>query len=289
MSTLTKVLVVLVAVLSIALSMLFISAAAQWDNWRSIAQENLDQKNAALVEKQEVESVLTLGLTQKDAQLSAAREEVLKANQRVAEIERQSRELRAQLAASQNQSAAADASRKKMEELANISTGQVASMEKQNQTLLSENMDLQTRNQQLLSRVYELQSESTIREDEIRNMKERLAAREGGLGAGIDSPLGAERYAGAAAPTPEGTATLSAVQTTPAIRGEVIDVAGNYASINLGESSGIGRGMVAMIFRGTQYLADLTIDTVQPREAGGKLTNLVGGVRAGDRVQIIRR
>ena len=288
MSTLTKVLTVLVALFSVVLSAVYVTSAAQWANYRDLANSLQEQRDAALAERQEVEAVLTLSLTQKDGQLQqsmAARDEALR---RVADAETKQSELRAQLGTMQKDVASAEASRKKLEELASISTGQAAALDKQSQTLLTENIDLQTRNQQLLQRTYELTAELTIKEDELRNLRERQAGRESPL-AGDYSP-GATRIAeGLPAETPDGVATLSAVQTTPNIRGEVVDVAGNYASINVGESSGLAKGMIAMVFRGNQYLADLAIDNVRPREAGGKLTTLVGAVRAGDRVQFIRR
>ncbi|MDX2199165.1 MAG: hypothetical protein SF069_09365 [Phycisphaerae bacterium] len=290
MSTLTKVLTVLVALFSVVLSAVYVTSAAQWQNWRAMAQNLQEQRDAALAERQEVEAVLTLSLTQKDGQLQQALNARDEALRKVAEAEAKQAELRAQLGTMQKDVASADASRKKLEELASISTGQAAALDKQSQTLLTENIDLQTRNQQLLQRTYELTAELTIKEDELRNLRERQVGRETPLAGDFGLSPGGSRLADALpGETPDGVATLSAVQATPNIRGEVIDVAGNYASINIGESSGLARGMIAMVFRGNQYLADLELDTVRPREAGGKLATLVGAVRAGDRVQFIRR
>jgi hypothetical protein len=70
------------------------------------------------------------------------------------------------------------------------------------------------------------------------------------------------------------------------IRGEIIEIDGVYAAINVGESSGVVAGMTFMIYReGGAYLGDLIIEQVRPHQAGGRLTTLVEGeVRKGDAV-----
>lgn len=283
MSTLTKVLIVLVAVFSIALSVLFVASASQWRNGEQLAREYLEQRNAALAEKQIVETNMTLALAQRDSAVQAAiaaRDDSMK---RLEEANLRLRELRGQLAVAENRAASAEAGRKKLEEIVGVQTSQLASLEKQNDTLTRENIDLQTRNQQIASRNYELTSELTIRDDELRNLKERLAGREGGITADVRPGLPPE------ADFPQNVGRLPGSVPSSNLRGEVVEVAGNYASINIGESSGIERGMVAMVFRGQQYLGDLSIETVRPRESGGKLTTRIGDIRSGDRVQVIRR
>ena len=67
------------------------------------------------------------------------------------------------------------------------------------------------------------------------------------------------------------------------IDGTVTSVDGNYASISVGESSGVSPGMEFMLVRNGSYLGDLLIDTVRPKEAGGKLVLAAGRiVQAGD-------
>lgn len=287
MSTLTKVLIVLVAVFSIALSVLFVASAGQWRNGEQLAQDYLEQRNAALAEKQQVETVLTLALAQKDSAVqasAAARDDTAK---RLEDTNLKLREVRGQLAQSENRAASAEAGRKKLEEIVGVQTSQLTSLERQNQTLLTENIDLQTRNQQIASRNYEITSELTIRDDELRNLKERLAGREGVLSSDVKPGLPSDDAVGGELPANVGRLGAAAPATN--LRGEVVEVAGNYASINIGESSGIEKGMVAMVFRGQQYLGDLNIETVRPRESGGKITTRVGDIRSGDRVQVIRR
>ena len=70
------------------------------------------------------------------------------------------------------------------------------------------------------------------------------------------------------------------------IRGEIIEVDRVYATINVGEGSGVVPGMTFMVYReGGAYLGDLIIEQVRPKQAGGRLTTLVEGeVRKGDAV-----
>ena len=70
------------------------------------------------------------------------------------------------------------------------------------------------------------------------------------------------------------------------IRGEVVEVDGVYATINVGESSGVVAGMTFMVYRtGGVYLGDLVIERVRPDQAGGRLTTLMEGeIRKGDAV-----
>ncbi|MGE3182710.1 MAG: hypothetical protein AB7N71_13850 [Phycisphaerae bacterium] len=290
MSMLTKVLVVLVSVMSIALSALFVGAAAQWGNYKAISVELADQRNAALAENAMNQGLHSVALAREEAKrldAERARDEALsKANS----LSEEARALRLQNADLETKLAKAEADRTKMTEVVSLQASENATLKKQNDTFLSENIDLQSRNQQLSARNFELTTELTIREDELRNLRERYAGSTGTFGG---SELGAaEGYSQPIASTldlPEGVATLSSVQATPNMQGEIVEVMGNYASVNVGQASGVSRGMVAMVFRGKQYLADLVIDKVHPGEAGGKLTTRVGDVRAGDRVQFIQR
>ena len=57
-------------------------------------------------------------------------------------------------------------------------------------------------------------------------------------------------------------------------------------SINVGQTSGVVMGMPFMVYRGESYLGDLEVETVRPKDAGGKLTLVLAGqqVQPGDRV-----
>ena len=54
----------------------------------------------------------------------------------------------------------------------------------------------------------------------------------------------------------------------------------------VGEASGVVQGMPFMVYRGQTYVGDVAVETVRPKEAGGKITLLKPGqqIQRGDRV-----
>ncbi|TWT44008.1 hypothetical protein RAS1_04120 [Phycisphaerae bacterium RAS1] len=277
MSTMTKVFIVLTAVLSITVSCLFVAAAAQWSNWKKLAEDYQVMADAAITQRMNTEAVMSATLAMKDAtlgEMARQKADLELKNKEQADAEA---DARAKLARAQNEAVAAEAGRKKLEEIMDIQTAQLSALQKQNQSLLGENIDLQTRNQRQNTRILELTSESTIRLDEIRNLQEKLHAAEQQLA------TGGKPAAARPADTPAGVSVGAAGVAGP-IPGEIMEVAGNYASVNVGESSGLSKGMVAMVFRGRQYLADFEVDSVRPKEAGGRIKLAQGDVRPGDRV-----
>jgi hypothetical protein len=59
----------------------------------------------------------------------------------------------------------------------------------------------------------------------------------------------------------------------PGVRGKVTAVANSgtgLAQINIGSDSGLSVGNVLIVYRGSEYLGDLTLITVNPKESVGK-------------------
>jgi hypothetical protein len=282
-STLTKVFVVLSAVLSIALSCLFIAAAAQWDNWRELALDYQQARDAAITHEQSAVASAQAALALKDETLAAKARELQEALDQVQTLKDENGKLMTELAQVKNERLALEAGRTKLQEILAVTTGELKAQQKQNQTVLSENLDLQSRNAYLNNRVLELTTNVTILQDQVRNAQEKLYACEQ-ANADLQRMGGAPRLAEAI----EGPPGATAVKPTVAgeIRGEIVEVEGVYAGINVGEGSGVVPGMTFMVYReGGVYLGDLVIERVQPNQASGKLTTLVEGeVRKGDSV-----
>ena len=283
MSTLTKVFVVLTSVLAIALSCLFISAAAQWDNWKALAENYQEQRDAAVTLSQSTAATAQAALALKDEALAAQSRQLAEALDEVKRLNDGTGDLRRQLAQCENERLAFDAGRTKLQEILDVTTGELRAVQQQNKTLLSQNIDLQARGARLNSRVLELTTNVTILQDQIRNIQEKLYGCE-------KQSAELERLAGGA-PTPaapESPAGATAVAPTVAgeIRGEIIEVNDVYAAVNVGESSGVVPGMTFMVYRqGGTYLGDLIIERVRANEASGRLTTLVEGeVRVGDAI-----
>ncbi len=281
MSTMTKVFVVLNTVLSIALSVLFIAGASQWGNWKDLVQTYQTARDAAITHRQNTEATMNAALALKDEAIASWQGRLQQTEAQLADAEQNLAGQSEQLALVTNKQMAAEAARTTLQEILNVQTGELKSVQKQNQSMLAQNMDLQARNSRLNSRVLELTTDVTILTDELRNMQEKLYAAQGGSG-------GALR---AAAPAASGPDELAVAMTRPPavageIRGEVIEVNNRYASINVGEAAGVTAGMTFMVYRGGgEYVADLTVEKVRPRQAGGRLSTMVqGNVRAGDQV-----
>jgi len=280
LSTMTKVFVVLNSVLSIALSVLFISSAAQWGNWKNLIGEYQSARDAAITQRQQTAATAQAALALKDEAIASWQAKLRQTESELGDATARLAQATGELSVVKNERVALEAGRTKLQEILNVSTGELKTVQKQNQTLLAQNMDLQARNSRLNSRVLELTTNVTILTDEVRNIQEKLYAAQ--TGGSVSTP-GASR-----APAPIGaqTQTLGVVGE---IRGEITEIDGAYAAINVGESSGVATGMTFMVYRrdngaGT-YLGDLTVERVRPGEAGGKLTTLASGaIRRGDRV-----
>jgi septal ring factor EnvC (AmiA/AmiB activator) len=282
-STLTKVFVVLTSVLAIALSCMFIAAAAQWDNYKELAENYQTARDAAITQSQSTAASAQAALALKDEALAVKSRELQDALNKVQDLNDQNGKLLGELSQVKNERLAFEVGRTKLQEILDVTTGELKALQKQNQTLLSQNIDLQSRSARLNNRVLELTTNVTILQDQVRNIQEKLYAAEQ-QNAELQRRVGATP-APALPETPAGT-VAAAPTVAGEIRGEIIELDGIYATVNVGESSGVVAGMEFMVYReGGAYLGDLIIETVRPNQAAGKLTTLVeGGVRPGDAV-----
>jgi hypothetical protein len=278
----TKVFIVLNAVLSIAMSCLFIAAAAQWVNWRELATKYQEQAGAAITERNSVQSVAEASLTIKEDEIQRLTQELDVNDRQRQDLANELADSKNELARRTNEAVAADAGRKKLEEMLGVLTGENTALQKQNQALLTQNIDLQTRNTRLNSRVLELTSNVTIMTDQLRNLQEKLYAAEQQVAA-LQQRMAEGHRVASASETVAGVMPVAAPVAGP-IRGEVTAIDGNYASINIGQTSGVVSGMTFMVHRGESFVAELVVDRVWPDQAGGKLKTIKEEVRPGDAV-----
>ena len=275
MSTMTKVFVVLTAVLSIALSCLFIAAAAQTANWKQLAQDYQDRQTAEFMHRMNLQAIMEATLSMRDQQLQAKAATWPPLRDLATRQADELKQLQASLAREMNDRVAAQAGQAKLQEILGMQNAEVAALQKQNQMLLAQNIDFQTRNTRLNSRVLELTSNNTILTDQVRNLQEKLYAAE----------QQAVRTAQGGRPAERATGVVAVSPSLPSpIMGQVVSVDGNYASINVGQASGVTQGMTFMVHRGSNFLADIVVDRVWPDQAGGKLKSIQQEIRPGDSV-----
>jgi hypothetical protein len=283
-STLTKVFVVLTSVVAIVLSCLTVATAARWSNLRENLESYQQLYQSEFVKRMNTETVMATSLAMKDDELQQARALVTKRDDDVRQLGDQLAAARADLARRTNEAVTAEAGRKKLEAILEVQTAELSGTQKQNQVLVSQNIDLQTRNQRLATRNLELTGQLTIAVDENRNLQEKLYAAQQ-MTKELQRSGGGAARAPSAVETPGGVVPVSQQVAGP-ISGEVVQMENGYVTVNVGETSGVVQGMEFMIYRGQTYIGDLKVETVRPKEAGGKLTLVRTGqqVQRGDRV-----
>ena len=280
MSTMTKVFIVLTAVLSIAVSCLFIAAVAQSANWKELAEVYEQRQLAELTMRMNQEAIAQSALAMRDDEARQLTQSLEAAQRLGRDLQNELADTRIELARQTNDRVAAEADRKALAELLAVKSTEEAAARQQNDTLLTQNIDLQTRNTSLNSRVLELSSDNAVKTDQIRNLQEKLYASEQMVAQAQQAHLAGGRVPSRVTP-PAGVQPVAAPVVGP-IRGEITAVDGSYASLNIGQSSGVAPGMTFMVYRGSVFVAELVVDGVRPEEAGGKLMTIQQAVRAGD-------
>lgn len=277
MSAMTKLFIVLSAVFSLTLSALTVAGASQWGRMKSEIDNRDRLLLAEFTRRTNLESTFAMALATKDDQIAALQTQLTKEKEANRSLTDELATTKNDLARQTNEKVASEAGRKKLEEILGVQTAQNTSLQKENQELFARNTELETRNQKLASRNLEIVSNLSVATDQIRNLQEKLYALE-------QSQSGTRVSSAAGVTTPVANATPVKPSVPGPIRGEITELDGAYASVNIGEASGVVPGMMFMIYRGNQYLGDLEIETVRPKEAGGKLRTVTQAIRPGDRI-----
>lgn len=285
MSTMTKVFIVLNSVVAIVLSCLTVATAARWSNLSETINRYQELAQSSIVHRFRAESVMATNLAMKDDALREKAQLLAKQAEKVSDLTNELATARNDLARRTNEAVAAEAGRKKLEEILAVNVAELTSTQKQNQVLLTQSIDLQTRNQRLSARVLEITGNLTIATDEIRNLQEKLYAEQQ-RAKELQQALASGARRVAPSEPPSGAVPVTPVVAGP-IRGEVVEVDGRYVSLNVGETSGVATGMTFMVRRGQTYIGDVKVESVRPKEAGGKVVMVAPGqeVRRGDQVR----
>jgi len=174
----TKVFVVLTAVLAVAVSCLFIATAAQWENWRGVAQARETERDAAIAEKMNAQFTAQAAIAVKDQALRDTSRALADAQADKQSLADELAKSKGDLAKARNEALAFEAGRTKLQEILGVTTGERNALQKQNQDLVAQNIDLQTRITRMNSRNLDLTTSVTILTDQIRNLQEKLYATE---------------------------------------------------------------------------------------------------------------
>ena len=282
MSTMTKVFVVLTAVLSIMASVLFIASAAQWQNYKEAYASAQSERDAEHTLRKSLEATLAASLAMKDDIIATKDRLLADAQNQKQELSDKHAELEAELNRARNEEVASEAARTRLRETLGVVTAELKGLQAQNKTLLSENIQYQTRISQLNTQLLDLTAQATILTEEVRNLKQKNYAYE-------------QQLASSQTVTTVDTGKLSTEappivpSVTGDILGEITGVRDSYAQINIGETSGVVSGMTFMVHRGSTYLGEFEVTKVYPNEAGGRLSTVQGEIRPGDRISYSNR
>jgi len=288
-SVLTKVLVTVLAVASVALSMLVVAALAQQQNWKASAEDwqvaatNAQAKERAVAEFAALEKARALDQRKLDQQTI--------------------KKLQADLAASGADNAECQRRFAEAQSKLTIEQGQVTSSQEQSQLVFAalnrekefsaklarRNSELERGNIDLTDRVKELTTNVEMARAQVRALQQQIAAmdvRGGSMGAGPATQIpGGDAIVEAGVPSV--SAPAMPMVTAP-IRAEVTEVMGNLASISVGSADGVAHGMEFLIYRRggehgrPQFLGTLRITRVEANKSAGNIEHSEGDIRAGD-------
>lgn len=287
LSTLTKVFTVLLALFSIAFTVLTVSAVAQTTNWRETADKY--QQYASVVETN-YRNVMAAT----SAELAAARDEANAHLDRVAKLEGDLQatrndlaEARADLAKIESEKTSADAMNRAL--VAQLEAAEKARSEFQTQRdgLEHQVIDFQRRNVDLNDRVNELTARIAVVLEEKRHFEQQiniLREENQRLSQATRTPsrgLALEEPSGQALP---GVQALTPVPVSP-IRGHVVAVSGDLVTFSVGSADGVRKDMVFVVHRDGAYIGDVRVDVVEPNRAAGRMIRSSGKPQNGDQVQ----
>ncbi len=281
MSALTKVFVILLVVCSLLLSAGLIVYVNNGQNYAE-ANARLEAELVAAQTKSAAEASRAQALATENARLTqtanttveAKNAEIVRLQTALAEKDVQIAKLNQQLAIQGVQLTSATEAAQAAQAQASRQAQEIAQLREQsNETMV--------RNTQLNERLSEVQNQLDATERERRFLAEQLTQAQQQA-----SALSAQLTDAGLTPSPAYTPrTLSA----PLIRGAITEtrpIGGvPYATINVGASDGVQRGMQFRVIEGANYLGTLTVEMVDAQEATGRLQGpRVEQVRSGTEV-----
>ncbi len=284
MSTLTKVFVVLLVVFSIAFTVMTVSIVAQSTDWRDTA---LKYEEHAKIADTNLGNLIAANA----AELATAHDALRSQLDRIADLEAQLHQARNEVGQVQGELARAASERSSSEAinrglLAQLDAcaagrdgyhGQVEKLEARNIELERKNIDLNDRVNEYTAQIVVMLEQKRQLEQQVnivRTENEKLTRQSRRLSRGmpLEDAMGTGKV----------TAVSPVAET--AIRGHVVEVAGNIVTISVGAADGVEKDMIFVIHRDDQYVGDLKIDLVDPNESAGRLESSTVSPRSGDLV-----
>jgi hypothetical protein len=295
LSVLTKVFVVLVTVLSVAMAAMVTAYVANQDNYRAQFEQVRTEKNALDARAKELQAQLSAADSSKDAAVAQEKAQLGAAQQYINTQGIQLADLQAQKSAEVNKNAAFEATIKGKDALIQMYAGtQTADMDELKK--LREGISTAERKVvELLKANGELGSDKEALKQQFRLLQQQLAAvsdDRDGLQKNWDQVSEMEKkriLAGAGGPVAAGVVVLE-----PPVWGKVTNVntvAGKtYVQVSVGKADRVVPNAAFWIYRGNdQFLGRLIIRKVDDSAAAGDVELENGTIAVGDSVRSISR
>lgn len=289
MNVLTKVFVVLVNVLSVALVALVIAFVANTENFKQKFADMKADRDGAEAKARLFQGELSLLKGEWDKQAKTYADEINAKLMQVKTAEDQLAQVRAELASARRDTAKLEAQ----------VSGLSAAMS-QNQSILDaalkelaqrrdDAVKLETRAIQLADRNNELMNQVEAYNRQVRRLNEQMAqldeekSKISDLWTKVPQDI-RDRVTNVASTT----TAVDPVQAAVPVRGQItkIEKVGDqtFAQINVGKSDQVAPNTKFMIYRDNKFMGNLIIMTVSDREAVGRVELAQGALSAGDRV-----
>lgn len=286
MSTLTKVFIVLLTVLSIVFSVMTISVVAQTNNWKELADKY--QANARIADTN-LRNMIAAGAAVEATSRDAIRSHLARIGEMETQMQTNNAELsrlRTDVARIEAEKGSAEAMNRGL--LAQLEAARSAESEYRKQLTETErkNIELERRNIDLNDRVNEQTAQINVLDEQKRHYEQQLnvlrneADKLSGQSRRAMSGVSTENPAGASMPN----VTALTSGGPAAIRGSVLEVRDNLVEISSGSADGVRKDMVFIVSRNNQYVGDLKITHTYPNRAAGQMVMTKSAPMTGDQV-----
>jgi hypothetical protein len=284
LSILTKVFIVLLVIFSIAFTSMTVAVVARTPNWRDLAEKYQEHARVA-------DTALRHEIAANAALLATLRDDVQLKLERIGELETQLQAARNEAAQLRAEVTKAGAERSSAEAMNRGLFAQLQATEKARSEYLKQRddlertqIDLQQRNIDLGNRVNELTAQVDVLLEQqrhyeqqiniLRTENERLAqaTRTRSRAMTLEEPTGAAM---------PGVTPMTPVAAR-AIRGKVLEVSGDLATMSVGSADGVRKDMVFVIHRQGQYVGDIRVNMVDPNQSAGRVIRANMTPQAGD-------
>ena len=283
MSTLTKILVVLLAVFCIAFTMASISFVAQTNEWKALAEGYQQEAHAADTAVRNVlaSSAAQMGMD-RDA-INAHIQRIQELQSRLLDAQQEIADRKAELVQTRAQVASLEGTVRTLTGELKVGQAGWTQQRQQREQLEQRNIELEKRNLDLNGRVNEQTAQLLVLRQQQRQLEQQIHMVRSAQRAGAAQPGAPGVVTPAGVAGPDAVPLASPVAASP-IRGHITDISGSLATISVGAADGVAEGMVFVIYRGLDYVGDLKISVVEPDRSAGRVMGAAGSPRVGDEV-----